>query len=90
MLLLHISIALLSLVWTTYLYFSPSTAKLYGAYAFIAGTLASGTALVIATGAPLLKTCMSGLLYLTVVSFGVGMASRRLSAKAEAKNFDHS
>ncbi len=90
MLLLHISIALLSLVWTTYLYFSPSTTKLNGAYTLIAGTLASGTALVITTGAPLLKSCISGLLYLTVVSFGVGMASRKLSANVEPKNLDHS
>ena len=80
--LVHVIIALSSMVYTTYLYFRPSRRRIYGAYGLIGATLASGTYLVISTHSPLLPSCMSGLIYLGIVSFGVVLASRKLADKA--------
>ena len=79
LLVIHVGVALASLVYTGYVYFSPSKAKLYGAYGLVAATLASGTALVVAVHAPLLSVCMTGLLYLGIVSVGIIAAHRKLS-----------
>ena len=79
---LHVGIALASLIYAGYVFFSPSKAKLYGAYALVAATLASGTALVIATHTSLLSVCATGLLYLGVVSAGLIASHRKLAKQA--------
>jgi hypothetical protein len=76
---LHVGIALASLIYAGYVYLSPSKAKIYGAYALVAATLTSGTALTIATHAALLSVCMTGLLYLGVVSAGIIAAHKKLA-----------
>ena len=85
LLMLHIFIALSSLGFATYLYISPNSAKFKIAYGLVAGTLASGTALVVVTHSPLLSSCMSGLIYLAIVSFGLAAARHKLAA-GEANN----
>ncbi len=77
--LLHVLIALSSVAYTTYLYFRPSKSKFYAAYGLIGATLASGTYLVVSTHSPLLSSCVTGLVYLGIVSFGVFAASRKSS-----------
>lgn len=84
-LLTHIVIALASLVCTTYLAFSPSRNKFYLSYVLIGLTLASGTYLVISLHAPMLKTCLTGLVYLGIALAGVVVGYRRL---AHAKQLD--
>lgn len=76
----HVSIALASLVWTSYLYLQPSRRKFYAGYGLIIATLASGTYLVISAHAPLLSACVSGLLYLAVVWCGTLLAYRKFAA----------
>ncbi len=83
--LIHVSIALASLVYTGYLNLFPAKSKFNAAYALIAGTLISGTALVIARPAHILSVCESGLIYLGVASLGIATAHRRL-AKETSKN----
>ncbi len=80
---LHIVVALSSIVYTTYLYLRPSKRKFYAAYGLIAATLASGTYLVVSTHSPLLSSCATGLIYLGVVSAGIATAVRRLSSKTD-------
>ncbi|HET7059702.1 MAG TPA: hypothetical protein VFH99_00050 [Candidatus Saccharimonadales bacterium] len=80
--LLHVLIALSSVAWTTHLYFSPTRRKFYAAYGFIGATLASGTYLVISTHSPLLSSCVTGLVYLGVVSSGVFAAHRKPLTKS--------
>lgn len=75
--LVHVMIALSSIVWTTRLYFRPSKNGFRGAYGLIACTLASGTYLVLTTHSPLLSSCMTGLIYLGIVLGGVAAAHRR-------------
>lgn len=79
--LLHVLIALTSVIYTTYLYFQPSKRKFYAAYGLIGATLASGTYLVISTHSPLLSSCVTGLVYLGIVLSGLAAASRKLTEK---------
>jgi hypothetical protein len=67
----HILIALSSLVYTTYVFFSPSEAKLKVSYGFVAATIGSGTLLVISMPSHLVSACYSGLSYLGIVLIGI-------------------
>jgi hypothetical protein len=82
-LLAHIVIALSSIAYSTYLFFSPSKKKLYASYGLVGLTLVSGTYLVISTGAHVLQSCLTGLVYIGVVSTVIVGARYRL-----AKNED--
>lgn len=79
--LLHVLIALTSLVYAGYVYFSPSKTKLYAAYGLVALTLISGTYLVVTMNTPLLQACSTGLLYLGVVLSGLLAAHRKLATQ---------
>lgn len=78
MLLTHITIALISIVCTTLTYVAPSKTKLRISYSLVALTLGTGTWLVISTGSPLLHSCITGLLYLSIVSAGIIAAQHKL------------
>jgi hypothetical protein len=79
MLILHILIALTSLVVSTIALFRPSQTKLNVSYGLIAATLASGTVLVVQTHSPILQACMSGLTYTAFVAVESVFAQRRLA-----------
>jgi hypothetical protein len=78
LILLHILIALSSLIFSGYVFFSPSKRKLNVSYGLVALTLASGTYLVIATNSAILAACTSGLLYLSCVLTATVAAHRKL------------
>ncbi len=80
--LVHVIIALSSVVYTSYLFFRPSTAKFRVSYGLIASTLASGTYLVIRTHSPLLQACTTGLAYIVIVSIGLAAAHHRFTTQA--------
>lgn len=77
-LVLHIVIALSSIAYTTFTYFTPSKNKLRISWMLVALTIASGTWLVISAHSALLQSCTTGLVYLTIVSAGIIAAQRRL------------
>ena len=79
---IHIASALAGLACATYLFFRPSIAALKTSYGLLAGTLGSGTLLVISTGSHLLEACMMGLVYTGAVSFGIVSARRKLAAQS--------
>jgi hypothetical protein len=81
----HVLIALTSIGFSTYAFFSPSYSKLKASYALVGLTLASGTYLVISTHSNMLQACMTGLFYLTIVSAGLAGARYKL-AKQPAQN----
>lgn len=83
MLLLHIIIALGSIVWTSYVVLAPSVAKIKGSYVLVALTLLTGTVLVMTTGQHILQACITGLLYTAAVSAGIAIAQRRLVRQAD-------
>jgi hypothetical protein len=75
--LLHVLVALSSVCYTTYLFFRPTKKNFYISYCLIGMTFATGIYLVWSTHSPLLRSCIAGLVYLAVVSFGIGVAQRR-------------
>ncbi len=79
LILLHVIIAITSVLHTTYLYFYPSKAKLYTAYAFVSLTLVSGTYLVLVTRTHILQACVSGLVYIGIISLGIVSARNKLT-----------
>ena len=82
-LLFHIIIALSSVAYSTYLFFVPSKKKLYASYGLVGLTLASGTYLVVSTGAHILQSCLTGLVYIGVVSTVIVGARYRLAKNEE-------
>lgn len=78
-LLIHIIVALSSIVASSISFVRPSKAKLRLTYGLTALTLATGTYLVVSTHSPLLSSCITGLLYLGVVLSGVLGAWRKLA-----------
>lgn len=83
-LLLHIIIALSSIVWTGYLFFKPSAAGLKGSYTLVTLTLLSGSYLVWSTSSPILQSCITGLLYLAIVLSGIFAVHHRLAREHSA------
>lgn len=79
----HVVIALLGLVQATYGLIKPSQKKLHATYTFTAATFASGTYLVWHLHANILQSCMSGLMYLSLIVAATVAAQYRL---AHARN----
>jgi len=80
LLLTHIVIALGGLVIAAASLFTLSHKMITWSYALTAGTIATGTVLVFMTGNQL-KSCLSGLLYLSAVLAMTAVAKYRLAAK---------
>ena len=66
--LLHVIIALSSVILSSVTFFKPSFNKLYVSYGFIIATVASGTYLIVSSSGSILRSCLTGLFYVTVVS----------------------
>lgn len=80
---LHIVIALASVLYAAFTYFSPSRTKLNVSYALVVMTIASGTWLVVANPAHMVQSCISGLVYIGAVFFAIALARRKLAAEHE-------
>jgi len=79
MLIIHIFVALLSLVFSSVTYFRPSARKIQIGSAMVGATLASGTYLVLSRPVHILSTCISGLVYVAAVGTMLSLAKYRLS-----------
>ena len=66
--LIHVIIALSSVGIASFSYFKPTLKRLYTSYGFIVATIASGTFLILTTSGSILRSCLTGLFYVTVVS----------------------
>jgi hypothetical protein len=82
--LLHIVIAISSMVYSTLLFRFPSKRNFNISYGLIGATLASGTYLAISLHSSLVSSCVTGVIYLSVVSAGVGFARFGLAEKVKA------
>lgn len=78
LLIIHIVIALTSIVSSTYAFIAPTRTKINVTYGLTSLTVASGTYLVASTHSPLLASCITGLLYIGVVLSGIFAAQRKL------------
>lgn len=79
MLLLHILIALSSIILSGLAYVRPSQQRLTASYGLVAATLATGTYLVVAQPTHLASACISGLIYLGVVGATIAAARFKLA-----------
>ena len=75
----HIIVAISSLAWTAYVYFRPSKTGLRVAYVLVATMLLTGFYLVLSKPSHLTQTCIEGLVYLGVVSYGIVSARNKLT-----------
>lgn len=80
-LLLHIVLAIFSLILTGILIFKPSKQKINYTFLLFLGTLATGTYMILTMNVNLLVTCMEGLIFMAVVLGGIAIARKRLIAK---------
>lgn len=78
MILAHVIIALASLALTGYVFVRPSQNKLYISYAFVAATLVTGFSLVLSKPSHMVQSCVMGLVYLALVSYGIVAARNKL------------
>jgi hypothetical protein len=83
-LLIHIIIAISSVVYTTILLIWPTQTKLWTSYTLVAATLASGTYLTIISPVNMLRTCTTGLVYVVIVTAGIYIARRKLAHTSNA------
>lgn len=84
--LLHVLIAIAGIGVASYSLLKPSTKKILTSYGFMIATVASGTFLLLTTPANILKTCLTGLLYLTVTLTITIAAHYRMRALAAEKS----
>jgi hypothetical protein len=87
MVILHILIAIASIVVATINIFSPTKAKLIGSYSLIAATLLSGTALVVIEPSRMVHVCVTGLVYVvfaSVLTIAANVRLARMQGKVKA------
>lgn len=82
---LHVSIALLSIIITTAAYVSPTQWRLRSSYGLAGLTLASGLYLVASQPAYMVHACTAGVVYLSVVALGIVLARRKFIATKAAQ-----
>jgi hypothetical protein len=78
LLLTHITFAIASLLFSAIVFISPSRLKLRFSLILTTLTLASGTVLVITTKSSLLSSCMSGIIYLALITPVLFAAQKKL------------
>jgi RsiW-degrading membrane proteinase PrsW (M82 family) len=74
----HVIIALFSILYSAYTFFSPSKQKINVSLCLVIATLISGTYLVFSTHANMASACTSGLTYLGIVTTALCFADYRL------------
>ena len=79
LILIHVILALGSIVSSSYSFIRPSKTKLNLTYGLTASTLATGSYLVVSTSSGLVPACITGLAYLGMVSLGIVGARYKLA-----------
>ena len=77
-LLLHISLATISIIFAGIAYARPARINLHISYGLVGGTLVSGAILMAGVTTHLVEATVSGVIYLSIVTVVVGMARRRV------------
>lgn len=82
MIILHVVLAISSLVFASINYFRPGKGKMQASYGLAAGTLISGVSLILLNNASVLRTCLSGIIFFAAVSALNIAASRKLALQS--------
>ena len=75
----HITLALISIVFASFTAVSPSISKLRVTYSLTLGTLLSGLVMLFTYPEHLGRTCLSGILYLGLIIGALAVARKRLT-----------
>lgn len=84
-LIIHITIAILGIFQSTALFFSPTNFKYKISYSLIGLTFLSGTYLAFESNTSLVRSCSSGLVYLSLVSMLIYFSKLKLARQADSK-----
>jgi hypothetical protein len=79
LLLIHVTLALLTLIISTLSLFAPSLQKIKLTYALTTATLLSAGGLVVFNNASIGRTCMTAVVYLAVVFINVFITKKKLA-----------
>ncbi len=79
-LIVHIILAISSVVVATLSVGFPSITKVRASTGLAIGTLASGTLLVFSSNSHLVEACLSGIVYLAIVSYLIATAHSKLAS----------
>jgi hypothetical protein len=77
--LLHIFIAITSILLAGYTFIKPTRSRLHVSYGLVVATLLSGGYLIATTHAPLVTACTTGLIYITVTLSLLVASQKKLS-----------
>lgn len=80
-LILHIIIALISMVYTGFVFFFPSKTKLNISYVLVSATIMSGAYLTIMNLSHMVSACITGIIYLGFVTAGLALAHKKLASQ---------
>ena len=83
MIILHIILALSSLILSTFNLASPSTKKSTISYGLATSTLVSGVLLIFINNASVLRTCLTGVIFFVVITVMNQVASRKLAVQMQ-------
>lgn len=83
LLILHILIAVSSVFYTLFAFFQPSLGKLKLSYSMIAMTVVSGTVLAVSTQASILRACLMGLAYASIMFCMTAAVHYRLTSYSQ-------
>jgi hypothetical protein len=82
MLILHVCIAISSILQTSYMLIAPSKLGLRISYTLMGLTLTSGTYLILSTGTHMLEACLMGVVYIGFAAYGIVRTQRTLAKNA--------
>lgn len=81
MIILHVVLAIASLILSTMNLYNPSTKKGTVSYSLATGTLTTGAILIVVNNASILRTCLTGVIFFAVVVVMNQIASRKLAVQ---------
>ena len=76
---IHIALAIISIIYASYVVISPSKIKLRITYLLTLGTIASGLAMILVNPAHLGQTCVKGAVYIGFMIAASIVAQKRLA-----------
>jgi hypothetical protein len=83
MIILHVLLAVASLILSTFNLVSPSAKKSTISYGLATSTLASGVLLIFINNASVLRTCLTGVIFFVVITVMNQVASRKLAVQMQ-------
>jgi hypothetical protein len=85
MVILHVGVALTSILYTAYIFFAPSYSKMRVTYGLVAATVITGTILAVSNPAHMPEACALGVAYLVGMFTSIALLRSKLTRIAVAQ-----